>query len=79
MMDTCTISLVRDLRNSGKLNKDIQQHFNINNAQYYAITIFADKMGLSVDFLAENVGRVKDGMSIGQVAEALGFRAEDTE
>lgn len=77
-MDTYTISLVRQLRNSGKLNKDIQKQFNINDAQYYAITIFADKMGLSVDFLSENIGRVKDGMNIGQVAEALGFKDEDT-
>lgn len=81
-MDVGTIrkiqAMYRELREGPGTgsHERVKQVFGLTDAQEYAINVFGRDWELSAETLVEHIGKVRDGMTIGQIAVALGCPAE---
>lgn len=75
------IEIIWEARRLGKLscpNQEICQILNLNPGQVYAINILSLRKGISPELLEDKLDLIKQGMTIGQIAEVLGLKKEDS-
>ncbi len=76
-MNVDKIKRIQAMYRQTKRHSDIKEAFGINDAECVAINSFGLRHGLSAKFLATHMDNVKDGMTVDEIAVALGFSSED--
>ncbi|MHA2065366.1 MAG: hypothetical protein ACXABY_13405 [Candidatus Thorarchaeota archaeon] len=77
-MNIQKIKEIQEAYQRTKQHSVIQETSNLNAAQTYAISHLGLKKGVPPQVLADHMDNIKDGMSIGEIAVALGYSAQFT-